>query len=236
MTTAPLDGTLVARSTGERLLLAIGLPVLAAAVAEAVNLLAPAVAGLPWAPLQGPFRLVARLPEPYTTIGALLLGVLVGLLLAMVAAAEEVTVRVGDAAVTITRDKSVRTVPRAEVGAVFVADGDLVLLGAGTEELARQSVDLDTGKLRAAFVRHGYPWHADGDPHRERYRRWVPGLPELPAGADALLKARARVVGKDADDAAELRSELAALGVVVSDRDGRQHYRLSPPHRSRVPD
>jgi hypothetical protein len=43
-------------------------------------------------------------------------------------------------------------------------------------------------------------------------------------------------VGKDADDAAELRTELAALGVVVSDRDGRQHYRLSPPHRSRVPD
>jgi hypothetical protein len=64
----------------------------------------------------------------------------------------------------------------------------------------------------------------------------VPGLPELPAGADALLTARARTVGKDADDAAELRTELAALGVVVSDRDGRQHYRLSPPHRSRVPD
>ncbi|BCJ35055.1 hypothetical protein Athai_25580 [Actinocatenispora thailandica] len=236
MTTDPHDGTLVARSTGERLLLAVGLPVLAAAVAEAVNLLAPAVAGLPWAPLQGPFRLVARLPEPYTTIGAVLLGVLVGLLLALVAAAEEVAVRVSDAAVTITRDKAVRTVRRAEIGAVFVADGDLVLLGAGTEELARQSVDLDAGKLGAAFVRHGYPWHPDGDPHSEQYRRWVPGLPELPAAADALLTARAGVVGKDADDAAELRTELAALGVVVSDRDGRQHYRLSPPRRSPVPD
>jgi hypothetical protein len=64
----------------------------------------------------------------------------------------------------------------------------------------------------------------------------VPGLPELPAAADALLRARAEALGKDADDAAQLRTELATLGVVVSDRDGRQHYRLSPPHQAPVPD
>ncbi|BCJ30803.1 YqeB family protein [Actinocatenispora sera] len=236
MTTSSPDGTLVSRSTGERILLAVGLPVLTVAVAEAVNLLAPAIAGLPWAPLQGPFRLVARLPEPYTTVGAVVLGVVVGLILALVAAAEEVSVRVSDTTVTITRDEAVRSVPRAQVGAVFLADDDLVLLGVGTEELARQAVDLDATALRAAFDRHGYPWQPDGDPHAEEYRRWVPGLPELPAAADALLGARAEALSKDANDAAQLRTELAALGVVVSDRDGRQHYRLSPPHRAPVPD
>ena len=50
--------------------------------------------------------------------------------------------------------------------------------------------------------------------------------PTLPVGADALLKARARALDKgDSGDAAELRSELARLGVVVRDEKKRQFVR-----------
>lgn len=222
-------GTVVGRSATERVLVAVLLPVLGVAAAEAVNLLAPTIAGLPWAPLQGPFRLIARLPEPHTTVGAMVVGLVAGLVLVAIAAAEAVTVRVSDDDLAITRDDATTTVRRDQVSAVYLAGRDLVVLGTRTEELARQRVELSAGRLRAAFTRHGYPWRADGDPHAEAYRRWVPGLPELPDAADPLFRARARALDrKHGDDADELRGELGRLGVVVADRDGRQYFRQCP--------
>lgn len=69
---------------------------------------------------------------------------------------------------------------------------------------------------------------ADADPHLAEFRRWVPGTPGLPEGANALFKAREKALKKqgDAEDARELRKELARLGVVVRDEDRRQCWRL----------
>ncbi len=82
-------------------------------------------------------------------------------------------------------------------------------------------------RLQAAFVTHGYTWLA-GDPHADEYRLWVEDTPDLPPGADALLGARARALGKGGDgkdDAAELRAELAKIGVVVREEKKRQYWR-----------
>ena len=48
--------------------------------------------------------------------------------------------------------------------------------------------------------------------------------PDLPPGADPLLRARAKVLGKR-DEAAELRAELARIGLVVRDERKRQYVR-----------
>ena len=58
------------------------------------------------------------------------------------------------------------------------------------------------------------------------YRRWVPGLPQVPAEAEALFAARQQALDKRDDrDIRELRAELARLGFVIHDDHRRQHFR-----------
>jgi cysteinyl-tRNA synthetase len=65
-------------------------------------------------------------------------------------------------------------------------------------------------------------------PRARHFRRWVADMPELPVDADALLRAREKALDKgDDDDAAELRAQLAKLGVVVRDQKERQYWRRS---------
>ncbi|WP_262402770.1 hypothetical protein [Actinomadura sp. CNU-125] len=105
-----------------------------------------------------------------------------------------------------------------------------MLLGHAGGELYRQECDLSFRRVAEAFTEHGYLW-ADADPHKNEYRRWVPDLPDLPRGANALLKARQKPLkekGSDAEDVRELRDELARLGVVVRDQKRRQYVRTLP--------
>jgi hypothetical protein len=226
--TPPRSQTVVAEPGWRRDLVWIGFPLLGAAAGWLLKSVAGWVASLPWVPFQGPFKLVASVPEPHASIGALVVGGLAGLVLATLAALDRLTVTVADDRVTFTRGGVTRAVKRPLVGAVFLDGKQLMLLGPATEELARETSDLEADALSAAFLAHRYPWRADGDPFKAAYRRWVEDEPELPAGANALLKARARALDKgDGDDAAELRTELARLGVVVRDRNKRQYWRRS---------
>jgi hypothetical protein len=221
-------GTVVAEPTWVRALVWIGFPLLGAAGGWLLKVVAGWVASWPWGPSRGPFLLVAAVAEPHATIGALALGGLAGLVVAYLAALDRLTVTVAGDQVTMARGSTVRSVKHHQVGAVFMDGKQLVLLGRAGEELAREASDLEAGHLTDAFRTHGYPWRAEGDPFADRYRRWVEDEPELPAGANALLKARERAVTRrDGDDAAELRVELARLGVVVRDQRRRQYWRRS---------
>ncbi|MGI5468834.1 YqeB family protein [Streptomyces sp. CA-132043] len=223
--TAGKEATRIGPGTGSRALARAGFPVLGAALGWLLDAAAGWVAGLPWAPLQGLFRLVASLPEPQATIGAALLGLLAGVLLALLAEHDYVHAAVGPARTVLTRGGRNHILHRADVSAVFPDGTHLVALGRRTEELLRLKGDFDTGAFAAAFRAHGYPWQ-DTDPHAAEYRRWVAGLPGLDAGAHALLKARAHALEKSrADDAAQLREELAALGIVVREEKKQQFFR-----------
>jgi hypothetical protein len=174
------------------------------------------------------YQLVGRIPEPQATIGALVVGILAGLVTAFVVAKKSrLTVTVSDDVVTFSRRGSSPAIERASIGAVFLDRDDLVLLGRATEELHREdSTLLDHDELAEAFTRRGFPWAADGDPFRERYRPWVEGMPDLPAAANALLKVRERALREDKNhDLRELRSELANVGIVVRYDKKRQYWR-----------
>lgn len=209
----------------------ISFPVLGAGLGWLLTLAAGWVADLPVAPFQGVFKAIDQMAEPYATAVALGVGLLAGLALAYLAARDALTVTVSGGAVTLTRgDGSTRSVPRTSVATAYLDGKQFVLLGRAGQELAREKSDLDAGQLREALRGHGYPWHDGGDPYRDEYRRWVPDTPDLPAGADALLKARAKALEKgDGDDAADLRSELGKLGVVVRDEKKRQYWRRVHP-------
>jgi hypothetical protein len=186
------------------------------------------VASLRWAPLQGPFKLLASLPDPPATIGAVALGAAAGLAVAYQGHQESLTVTVSAGQAALARAGATTALARHRVSAVFVDRKQLVVLGPAGEELAREPSDLDADRLRDAFTRHGYPWHAAGDPFEAEYRRWVPDTPEIPAAANALFAARQRALArKDRDDAAQLRVELARLGIVVREEQQRQFWRRS---------
>ncbi|MDQ2585732.1 YqeB family protein [Saccharothrix yanglingensis] len=207
-----------------------GFPLAGAGVLFGLKSIAGWVAGLSWAPMQGPFRLVASIPEPWGTVGSLGAGLVLGLVVSAIAAHERLTVEVFNEGVELERGGKTRNFDRTLVSGVFLDGKKLVLLGVDTGELVRESHDLDAGALADAFQTHGYQW-LDGDPYAADYRRWVSGTPDLPPGADALLKVRADALRKDdGEDAAQLREELARLGVVVrEDKKKRQFWRLTRP-------
>jgi hypothetical protein len=212
----------IAESTGTLLVRWVGLPVVGAALLWLLTLLVDWLVSLPWVPLRGPLELVGSIPEPWATLGALALGLVGGLVFALMAHGERLAVTVSADRLRLDGDGYTATFDRDEVSAVFLDKGQVVVLGRDTGELARRPSELDHSRLAAACREHGFPWR-DGDPHAEAYRRWVPDTPGLPAGANALLAARAR--SKDADDAKELRAELAKLGVLVRGGKDRQYWR-----------
>ncbi|MFI5834976.1 hypothetical protein ACIA5A_15025 [Micromonospora sp. NPDC051300] len=211
---------------GELVVMWAGFPLLGAGLGAGLTALSGWVAGLAWFPFQDVFELLDRWPaERSYPLGAGVVA-LAGVALAVVGTRERLRVTVGRRSVELHRDGHGRDVARAEVSGVFVDGKTLVLLDAAGGELAREKSDLDAGRLREAFTGQGWPW-VDRDPHRDAYRRWVPGLPGLPAGADALLRARERALrdGRGAE-VRELHGELAGLGVVVRDEGKRQYWRL----------
>ncbi|MDC0769265.1 YqeB family protein [Streptomyces sp. HD] len=190
-------------------------------------LLADWLVTLPWAPLDGPAELLSSVPEPWRTIGAVGVGALLGLVVGLIAVHESLAVSVSRGGVALTVRDASQEFGCDEVGLVVRDGKQLVLLGPDGMEIAREDCHLAWRRLADAFAGRGYQW-SDVDPYREEFRRWVPGTPGLPEGADALLRARAAAQQKDgnSEDVRELRRELLRLRVVVRDEKKRQYWRM----------
>ncbi len=220
------DETVVADARWVIACIWIGVPLLSGVAGRLLLAVVHWAVGLPWVPYQGPIELIESINEPYATIGSYAVGFVAGLVLAVLIVADLLSLRITGERVVFTRDGKSKDVERTAVSGAFFDGKKIVLLGHRGEELAREPSDLTQAEVVAAFRAHGYPWLADGDPYKDSYRRWVEDTPDLPPGADALLKARARALDKDnSHDIAELRTELAKLGVVVREEKKRQYWR-----------
>lgn len=205
------------------------LPVLGGAAGAMLPWLAQWWSGLRWVPLRGPASLVASAPRPAAVGVAVLLGVVTGAVAAYQWYQQRLVVTVSPTRLELAHPgRTLTEVSRGHLTAVFREAGELVLLGPDTGELGRYPGDLPWIALARALREHGYPWCPDGDPHRDSYRRWVPGVGGLPPAAEPLLRARERALSRrDRADADELRTELGRLGVVMRDEHGRQYWRLT---------
>lgn len=225
----PSAPTVVEPSRNTRLTLWWGLPLLGIVVGWLLKTLAGWALDLPWVPLEGPLELIESLPPLVAAVGGVIVGGIAGALLAHFVESELVHVEVSEHGATIGRAAHAQRVQRADVGAVYVEAKQLVVLGTDTTELVRATFDLSAGdreRLARAFTGHAWPWCPDGDPHADRYRRWVADTPELSDAVNALLAARERAMEReDNADSRRLRRELARYGVVLRDVDGRQHFR-----------
>lgn len=114
-----------------------------------------------WLPWQGPVRIADRLAtrlDEWALPAFVALGIVAGLVLAVVAALEEVTVVVADDRVRIARRPSVREHLADDVREVLVEGGHLVLVARNGTDLSRTRTDLPAARLAAAFRAHGYHW------------------------------------------------------------------------------
>jgi hypothetical protein len=187
------------------------------------------LARLPWAPFQGPARLISEFDGPWLRVATTALGGIAGLVIAYIAIREMLTAVIADAEVRFEKDGKQRVFARSDIAAVFVDGKQLVVLGTSGHELLRENSDESPARWASAFRKHGYPWSEDGDPYRDQYRRWVPDTPDVPPSVNALLKARERALQKkDRADAGDLRNELAKLGYVVREEGTRQYWRKVP--------
>jgi hypothetical protein len=212
-----------------RAVIVLGFAAVAAAIGWCLPWIAEWALSLDWSPMRGPLRLIDSAPEPWLSVGAAVLGLLAGGWLGVAAIVESLAVTVADDQVRLRIDGTTRTFDRAQVGAVFLDDRLLVLLDPAGRELAREKPEVSAREVADGFRAHGFPW-AEADPHRDGYRLWVPEMPGLPDGGNALLSARSRALSqKQKDDVRELRREVAALGIVVRDEGTRQYWRLAPP-------
>ncbi|MEV4625832.1 hypothetical protein AB0J90_06020 [Micromonospora sp. NPDC049523] len=228
--TAPPDERVVAEPGWERLLIWILFPLLGAGAIAGLHALTDWFVKLPWAPVKIAAKFVDDLPDPAATLGAIAIGVVAGLIVAVTAVHEQLVVTVGADRVTLARrDGTVRQVDGKAVDLVFLDGKHLVLLDAAGAELAREKSDLKGELLREAFEAQGYRW-VDEDPHRAEYRLWVAPVADLPDGVNVLLTARQKALkdGKT-DYAARIRTELAHLGFVIRDEKKHQHWRRPTP-------
>lgn len=200
-------------------------PVLGAAAVWGLKLAAGWITTLGWFPFQGVFELVTDVPEPWVTVAALALGAVGGGVLALLWAAEMMTVEVSHDRVTLRKDDKTFGFGRHEVESAFAEGKQLVLLSPSGAELARETSDLSRAKLEQAFTGQGYRWRA-ADPFADEFRMWVEHAPELSADVNALFTARRKAIAKyEHEEAAELAREIRKRGVCVKDQKKRQYYR-----------
>ncbi|MFF0744465.1 hypothetical protein ACFYVL_29095 [Streptomyces sp. NPDC004111] len=216
------------QSTQELVLVSAAFLVLGAGLGWLIKIAAKWLVGLPWAPMQGPAKLVTSLPEPGLTIGIAALGGLIGVALVVYGRFEELSLEVTGDSVTLTRKGKSWQITGRDVAQSFLDDKQFVLVAHDGTELAREKTDLDAKRVGAAMSGHGYTW-LERDPYKESFRRWVSGMAGLPEGANALLAARSVALekGSDEEQLRELRAELGRMGVVVRDDKKRQYWRSS---------
>ena len=200
-------------------------PVLGAAAVWGLKLAAGWITTLDWFPFQGVFELVTDVPEPWATVAALAIGAVGGGLLAVLWAAEMMTVEVSHERVTLRKDDKTFDFGRNEVESAFAEGKQLVLLSPTGAELARETSDLSRARLEQAFTGQGYRWRA-ADPFANEFRMWVEHAPELSPDVNALFTARRKAIAKyEHEEAAELAREIRKRGVCVKDLKKRQYYR-----------
>jgi hypothetical protein len=231
MSTDSSTKTVIGHSTVDKLVLYGGLPLLGLVLGFFLPRIADWAAKQKWVPFQGPLEIISKWDGWWVVAICIALGILAGVLLAAMALEDTLKTTISTTEVEFLKHQKTTRIPRDKVALVFLDGKEIVLQDSRSAELAREKHDQlggDAKKIPAAFRAHGYPWSDAGDPHESEFRRWVEDDPELSPAANAVLKARSKAFDqgdKGKADLRELRQELAKLGLVVRDRDKKQHWR-----------
>lgn len=230
-TTGTPQRTVVGHSTGDKVLLFGGLPLLGLVLGFFLPRIADWAAGRDWVPFQGVLKMIAAWDGWWVVAICVLVGLIAGVLLAAVALDDILKMTITHQSVEFLKNQKTVTVPREKVAVAFLDGKEIVLQDASSRELAREKHDQlksEAKQIPLAFRGHGYPWSDAGDPHESEFRRWIEDDPDLPPAVNAILKVRSKAFDqgdKGKADLHELRAEVANLGYTVKDKQKKQYWR-----------
>ncbi|MER7251764.1 hypothetical protein [Kribbella sp. NPDC000426] len=230
-TTGTPQRTVIGHSTGDKVVLFGGLPLLGLVLGFFLPRIADWAAGRPWVPFQGVLKMIAGWDGWWVVVICLVVGLIAGALLAAVALDDILKVTITHRSVEFLKNQKTVTVPREKVAVAFLDGKEIVLQDSSSRELAREKHDQlksEAKQIPVAFRAHGYPWSDAGDPHESEFHRWIEDDPDLPPAVNAILKVRSKAFDqgdKGKADLRELRGEVANLGYTVKDRDKLQYWR-----------
>lgn len=225
------ERTVIGHSTGDKVVLFGGLPLVGLVLGFFLPRIADWATGREWVPFQGPLKLVAAWDGWWVVAICVAIGVIAGVLLAGMALDDTLKVTITNQSVEFLKNQKTVTVPREKVAVAFLDGKEIVLQDPSSRELAREKHDQlksEAKQIPGAFRTHGYPWSDAGDPHESEFRRWVEDEPDLPPAVNAVLKVRSKAFDqgdKGKADLRELRAEITNLGYTVKDKDKKQYWR-----------
>lgn len=234
-TTHTPDRTVIGHSTLDKVVLFGGFPLVGLVLGFFLPRIADWASSKHWVPFQGPLKLIAGWDAWWVGAICIVIGLLAGVLLAAMALEDTLKVTITRESVEFLKNQKTVTVPREKVAVAFLDGKEIVLQDSTSRELAREKHDQlksEAKQIPGAFRAHGYPWSESGDPHADRFRRWVEDEPELPPAVNAVLKARAKAFDdgdKGKADLRELRVEVSKLGFTVKDKEKKQYWRPTTP-------
>lgn len=134
----------------------------------AVGALLPVLAGwaarLPWVPFQGPLELLGSFDQTWLTWGRPVLGVVVGLTVAVWVILDSPVLDFHDDQIHVRRRGQVeRIIERVKVDSVYRRGSKIVVETATGRRLFEDEIEGDKDVLRDAFLSHGYPWEGSRD-------------------------------------------------------------------------
>ncbi len=121
--------------------------------------LAGMAADLPWAPFQGPLRLLGSFDDAWLVWGRPAIGVFLGIAFATWVIANAAVLLISREEIRIKRRGEVtRVIPRDKVDAVYRERGKVVIFSDKGRELFRDDVEGTLDVIRDAFLDTAYPW------------------------------------------------------------------------------
>ncbi|MEV0395025.1 YqeB family protein [Polymorphospora rubra] len=210
----------------DRLVLVVGLPVLVVVLGFALPPLARWAlsweVGLPMGFL---FRLFAGIDRPWEIAVNTGIWLAVAAGVALTTMTESLKLTLLDTELRVEKGEEKRTIPRADIAAVFLDGKKVVVLDHGSRQLVRDTHEAAQATIADAFRGHGYPWR-DTDPYADLYRAWHLGTTDLPPAVHDLFAIRESALRKKAHkEVGELRAAIEKLGYAVRDEGSQQHWR-----------
>lgn len=181
---------------------------------------------LEWIPFQGPFNLVASLNEGWVIFATMAFGLAAGIILTLFIYNEILNIYISEDTLAFKIGKIDMSYDKDDISYIYVDHKDLVVIGHDGYELFRYEKELSTKTIKEELGEWGYLFK-DGNPYKEQFKKWVPGLTDLSLEANALLKARdVALENDDSEEALQIVFELWKLHVSVKEIKSKQYYRV----------
>ncbi|WGX99364.1 hypothetical protein [Nocardioides sp. L-11A] len=120
-------------------------------------LLARWLADVPFVPFKEPLRWVGGFDQPWAWAARVALGLVAGLVVALLTLVDEWHLEVHDDAVVVVHDQDRRRLPREAIVGIHLEGKKIVIDGTDGRRLFEKPVEAGRERVKLAFASRGYP-------------------------------------------------------------------------------